>query len=285
MDERLMMNKLRDILLVEDREELLRLKKSLNDPTLLSQKVTPIIEEQLAFFKKNFPVEFRIAVEDIVEKKLENSKEELMEVIYPMLGQMVRKYIQHQFQLLKDSIEEQIRALFQRGIIGRLRYAIFGVKPQEMSERILSRLDGPIIEEIFVIEHHSGILLGSASRKDTIDLDMIAGMLTAIKSFVEDAFKRGNEQLEVIQYETFSMVIENFSTYYMVAAISGSISIQERMVLSTQLTTFAQKELCINLKKRDGSSHYEIKRRLEQYFFHPQKAVLPQEAKKQATHD
>lgn len=283
MDERLMMNKLRDILLVEDREELLRLKKSLNDPTLLSQKVTPIIEEQLAFFKKNFPVEFRIAVEEIVEKKLENSKEELLEVIYPTLGQMVRKYIQHQFQLLKDSIEEQIRAIFQRGIIGRLRYAIFGVKPQEMSERILSRLDGPTIEEIFVIEHYSGILLGSASRQDTIDLDMIAGMLTAIKSFVEDAFKRGNEQLEIIQYETFSIVIENFPTYYIVAAISSSISMQERMVLSTELIKFAQKELCINLKKRDGSSHYEIKRRLEQYFFHPQKATLPQEAKKQET--
>ena len=279
MDERLMINKLRDILLVEDREELLRLKKSLDDPALLSQKVTPIISEQLDFFKKNFPVEFRIAVEDIVAQKLESSKEELLEVIYPTLGLMVKKYIQHQFQLLKDGIEDQIRSIFQGGIIGRLRFALFGVKPREISEAVLSRLDGPNIEEIFVIEHFSGILLGSASRQETVDLDMVAGMLTAIKSFVEDAFKRGNEQLEVIQYGTFSMVIENFPTYYIVAALSGSVSARERMELSDELIKFAQKELLINLKKKDGSSHYEIKRRLEQYFFHSQKAVLPHELK------
>jgi hypothetical protein len=275
MDERLLINKLREILLVEDREELLRLKKSLDDPALLSRKVVPIIEEQLQFLKKNFPVEFRIAVEDIVEQKLERSKEELLEVIYPTLGQMVRKYIQHQIQLLRDSIEEQIQHVFQRGIIGRLRYALFGVKPKEMSEAILSRLNGPVIEEIFVIEHYSGILLGSASRQETIDLDMIAGMLTAIKSFVEDAFKRGNEQLEIIQYGTFSLLVENFPTYYIVAALSGAVSTHDRVELSNELVKFAQKELLMNLKKRDGSSHYEIKRRLEQYFFNTRKAVIP----------
>lgn len=283
MDERLMINKLKDILLAEDREELLRLKQLLNDPALLSEKVTPLIEEQLAFLKKNFPVEFRIAVEEIIEKKLESSREELLEIIYPALGQMIRKYIQHQFQLLKESIEEQIRSIFQRGIAGRLRYAVFGVKPEAISETILSNLDAPLIEEMFVIEHHSGILLGSASRQETIDLDMIAGMLTAIKAFVEDAFRRGNEQLEVIQYETFNILIENFPTYYIVAAMSGSVSTREKMLLSAELVKFAQKELSINLKKRDGSSHYEIKRRLEQYFFHSQKAVLPQEAKNKKT--
>ena len=33
--------------------------------------------------------------------------------------------------------------------------------------------------------YFSGILLGSASRNETIDLDVVAGMLTAIKQFVE----------------------------------------------------------------------------------------------------
>lgn len=280
-----MMNKLKDILLAEDREELLQLRKSLDDPILLSEKVTPIIQEQLAFFKKNFPVEFRIAVEEVIDRKLENSREELLEVIYPALGQMVKKYIQHQFQLLKDNIEEQIRAVFQRGIIGRLRYAIFGIKPKEMSELILSGLDSSAIEEIFVIEHFSGILLGSASKQDTIDLDMIAGMLTAIKSFVEDAFKRGNEQLEIVQYETFSLIVENFHTYYIVAALSGSISSKERAALSDELIRFAKEELRMNLKKQDGSSHYEIKQKIERRFFHPQKTTLADKSKNNNLHD
>ena len=275
----MLLNRLREILLVEDREELQQLKKLLDDPQLLSEKVSPIINDRLQFLKENFPVEFRIAVEEIIDRKLENSQQEIIEIISPALGLMIKKYIQHQFQLLKENIEEQIRNTFQIGIIGRIRYALFGVKSKKMAETILRKLDEPGIEEIYVIEHHSGILLGSASRQETIDLDMVAGMLTAIKAFVEDAFRRGNEKLESVQYGTFSIHLENFPTYYIAAAILGSISAQERSDLSDNLVKFADTELRLNLKKRDGSSHYEIKQRLEKHFFKPTKIFRPENLK------
>ena len=277
MDERQMMNQLREILLAEDRQELERLRELLDDPALWSEKVTPLINERLEFLKNHFPVEFRLAVDDIIEQKLEASRDELLDIIYPTLGQMIKKYIQHQFQLLKENLEEQIRNTFQRGIIGRLRYALFGVKPKEMSQTILSKMDGPVIEEIFVIEHHSGILLGSASLHESIDLDMIAGMLTAIKSFVEDAFRQGNEKLEAVQYGTFSILIENFHTYYIAAAVSGSVSSNERLALSADLAQFAQLELKMNMKKPDGTSNYLIRQKLEHHFFSPQKAIAANE--------
>ncbi|TAK44264.1 MAG: hypothetical protein EPO28_05055 [Saprospiraceae bacterium] len=283
MDERQMMNKLRELLLAEDRQELERLRRLLGDPALWSEKVTPLIDERLEFLKNNFPVEFRISVENIIEQKLEASRDELLDIIYPTLGQMIKKYIQHQIQLLKENLEEQLRNTFQRGFAGRLRYALSGVKPKEMSDSILSKIDGPVIEEIFVIEQHSGILLGSASRHDTIDLDMIAGMLTAIKSFVEDAFQRGDEKLEGVQYGTFSILIENFYTYYIAVAVSGSFSTNERMALSDSLAQFAQNDLKMNLKKRDGTSNYLIRQKLEHRFFNPQMATLHGEQNKNPT--
>lgn len=269
------MDKLKEILLAEDREELQRLRRVLDEPEQLTERVGPIIEERLDFMKNNFPVEFRLAVDKIIEQKLEASKDELLEIIYPTLGQMIKKYVQHQIQLLKESIEEQLRNTFQKGIIGRIRLAFFGVKAKQMSEEILSNLDGPLIEEIFVIEHHSGILLGSASRQNTIDLDMIAGMLTAIRSFVEDAFQRGEQQLESIRYETFTILLENFHNYYIAAAVSGAMSEKERGQLSDDLMKFAEAELKMNLKKKDGSSHHDIKTRLERQFFAPKVDGLP----------
>lgn len=269
-----MMDKLKDILLSEDREELQRLRQVLDEREQLSERVGPIIEERLDFMKNNFPVEFRLAVDKIIEHKLESSKDELLEIIYPTLGQMIKKYVQHQIQLLKESIEEQLRNTFEKGIIGRIRYALFGVKADKMSEEILSNLDGPVIEEIFVIEHQSGILLGSASRNDTVDLDMIAGMLTAIRSFVEDAFKRGEQQLESIRYETFTIILENFHNYYIAAAVSGPMSEKERSELSDDLMKFAETELKMNMKKKDGSSHHDIKMRLERRFFNSPVAQL-----------
>jgi hypothetical protein len=277
VNERQLMHRLRQILLKEDRTELEHLKETIESPRLLSEKVTPIIEERIDFLRNNFPKEFRLVVNDIVEHKLKASQDEILEVIYPTLGKMIKKYVQHQFQLLKESIDEQIRNTFSKGIIGRIRYALFGVKSKEMSTEILSRLDKTIIEEIFVIEHHSGILLGSASRKRKVDLDMVAGMLTAIKAFVEDAFNRGEEQLEIIQYGTFTIHLQNFPSYYIATALTGSLSAKEKEQLSENLIEFAEKELSIQLKKDDGSSNHIIKQRLEYHFIKPQLAALPKE--------
>ena len=274
--EQQLMSRLRQVILKEDRPELDYLKETIENPKLLSEKVTPIIEERFDFLKNNFPKEFQLAVNDIVERKLKASQDEILEIIYPTLGKMIKKYVQHQFQLLKESIDEQIRNTFNKGIIGRIRFALFGVKSKEISAEILSRLDKMTIEEIFVIEHHSGILLGSASRKGRVDLDMVAGMLTAIKAFVEDAFSRGEEQLEMVQYGTFTIYLQDFHSYYIATAITGSLSAAEKDQLLEDLIEFAKNELSIQLKKEDGSSNQIIKQKLDTYFIKPQLAVLPE---------
>ena len=56
---------------------------------------------------------------------------------------------------------------------------------------------------------------------ETIDKDMISGMLTAIKSFVEDAFKTGNDNLESIEYGLYNIHIQNFKTYYIAVVVHG----------------------------------------------------------------
>lgn len=277
MDDKLLMNRLRQILLAEDREELQRLKDTLNDPVLLSKKVSPLIEEHLEFMRENFPGEYRLVVDSMIEAKLKASREEILDTISPVMGRMIRKYIQHQFQELKETMEQQLRKRLEGGIIGRLRRFFFGFEPKEMTDAIFSSLNGPKIDEIFVIEQHSGILLGSASRHDTVDLDMIAGMLTAIRSFVEDAFRQGTQNLEQVHYETYSILLENYHSYYIATAVEGSISAKERRELSEQLGKFVEEELNINLKKNDGSPQLLIKNRLEHYFFEPQKAILPKE--------
>ena len=267
---------LRQILLREERNEVEELKAILNDPDQLAEKISPIIERHLTEMKQNFPVEYNSTIERIVTKKLENSQEELHNAISPVMGQMIRKYVQHQFQLLKESLDAQMNATLNHGVIGKVR-RLFGGKKQVASEEIIANLDCPVIEEIYVIEHHSGILLGSASRSATIDIDVIAGMLTAIKSFVEDAFKRGKEDLEMIQYGTFTILLENFHSYYIAAAVSGSMSMQERVDLENDLAKFAEKELRVNLQKENGSANLIIKQKLEEYFFKPKNKALEKE--------
>lgn len=236
-----LLQELQSILLKDDREALERLQETIDDPVLLSEKVSPIIEKQMAFFKENFPKEFKATVDKMIEKKLKESQEEILDVIYPVMGKMIKKYVNHQIQMVKDSIDETIKNTFSsKGVLWRLKTAVFGIKA---SDQIIHELKDYRIEEIYVIQRNSGLLFGSASTEKTIDQDVIAGMLTAIKSFVEDAFKREREDLEMIQYGTYKILLQNFYSYYVAIAISGSMSSTEREVLANQLLTFAEENL------------------------------------------
>ena len=62
-----------------------------------------------------------------------------------------------------------------------------------------------------VIEQGSGIVASEYSKTQNIDQDTVAGMLTAIKSFAEDAFQAETQSLEYIEYENYHIHLQNFS--------------------------------------------------------------------------
>ena len=125
-------------------------------------------------------------------------------------------------KVLSDNINYQIqRTLSYKAIKRKVLSKFTGVSEQDM---IIAELNEPKVEQVFVIEKGSGIIISSSSKQESIDEDMIAGMLTAIKSFVEDAFKKDEQSLESIQYELFEIHIQNFTTYYFAVVISGGFN-------------------------------------------------------------
>lgn len=232
-----MLQRLRGILLEADRKEIEAIKATLYEEEKLAERVNPILEKRIERIKSNFEQELGTQVNQRIEIKLEASKEQLLNVIYPVLGQMIRKFVTYQFQLLKDSIDAQLNQVFSsRGLLGQLRSRLFGIKSSDM---VLRDLDKPMIQEVYVIQRDSELLLGSYSREQMIDKDMVAGMLTAIKSFVEDAFQREKEELERIEYGNYIILIQNFFSYYIAVALTGSLSSSERAHIVEHLAAFA----------------------------------------------
>nr|MBP7184255.1 hypothetical protein [Saprospiraceae bacterium] len=99
--ETISMDVLREILLKKDREELKQLQDLINNQNKLSEKITPIIEQRLDFLKNNFPKEYDAAVTKIFESKIKESQADLLNVIYPVMGKMIMKFITLQFQQTK----------------------------------------------------------------------------------------------------------------------------------------------------------------------------------------
>jgi len=269
IDDDVLMNKLRDIILREDRGALAQLAETINDPEKFSEKVTPIVNERIDFLKDNFPKEYTAAVEQIVDNKLKNFKDDILNHLSPSLGKMIKKYVTFQIQELKDKIDESLKSTFSVSSIKQKFKAMWsGV---DESELVLTKISEVVIEEIYVIQKDSGLLKGHASRNQTIDSDVIAGMLTAIKSFVQDAFNRDgdSEDLEMIKYGTHKIFIQTFHSYYIAVAASGALSNKEQEKLATNVAEFAENELKQGSNISDEESK-KISESLYQYFIETQ---------------
>ena len=270
--ETMLMAQLKDILLREDRSALENLQRTLNEKQLLAEKINPIVEDHLAYLRQNFPKEYTQIVNRMVEQKLKSSQAEIIDVLYPVLGKLINKYIAHQFQELKDGIDARIDALFsKRGLVWWFRNRVLGLNDADV---LLADLDVPILEEIFVIQRDSGLLVGSAALYPTENRDVVAGMLTAIKSFVEDAFERKQEDLELIQYGTYKIWIENMPHHYFAVALSGSMLNTEGVELRNQIIDFIQNTDALKLRDVDSETQATISQALDNQFIAPQRIRL-----------
>ena len=271
-DDTILMAQLKEILLREDRSALEELQRTLNEKQLLAEKINPIVEDHLTFLRQNFPKEYAKIVNRMVEQKLKTSQTEILDVIYPVMGKMINKYITYQFQEMKDSINARIDAFFSKqGVLWWIRNKIFGL---DNAELLLSSLDEPVIEEIFIIQRDSGLLYGSAALYPSVNRDVVAGMLTAIKSFVEDAFERDNEDLEMIQYGTYKIIIENMPSHFFAVAISGSMSNAEGAVLRNQIIDFIQENELLRSPDFNSEIQEKISQSLDNHFIVPQRERL-----------
>lgn len=242
-----LLQQLKNLLLTEDRMLIARL------------------EDDLQYLKTHFPENYERVVNGLIEEKIRNSKEELVEVIYPLLGSMVTKYIEHQFQMLKESIEARLHEMRERlSFWKRLKMRFSKVSEAEL---ILAATDAPKVLEVFLVERFSGLLLAHAAKKENFDKEAVAGMLTAIKSFVEDAFQRPNEELDYIAYGSAKILVQNYPKYYIAALVEGSISANERYLLEQRLHDFILNEYNFTPENPDYFNFDRISRLLEERFF------------------
>jgi len=237
---------LREILLVDDREVASAVNKRLNviSETIekrekLSKKVDPIIKVRLDKFIADIPTTLGPTITRTLQQEIENSQDKVVEALYPIMGKMIKRYVQNEIKRLSETINKKVNNTFSVGALRRKIQSRFtGVKESDL---LLSEADPPIINEIFVIQKGSGILLGNHSKTTTLDKDMVSGMLTAIKSFVEDAFSGGSQNLEAIEYELYTIHVQNFFSFYIAVVVSGNYNRSFESKLENKLLSLSQK--------------------------------------------
>ena len=220
---------LRELLLGDDhkdREQLekqvVELREDFNTRQRLQQKIDPIIEDKLDYMRKHFPEMFGPALTLAIKQQIRESQDEVIDALYPIMGKLIKKYIVVELTALSEKIDQQLEQAFSWDMWRRRLKA--WVTGQSLGKEIITAAMQPTIQEVFVIEQHSSVLLGSYSRQNVMDRDMIAGMMTAIRGFAKDAFAKEHQDLETIEYETYKILIKNFHTFYVAVTVSGVVT-------------------------------------------------------------
>lgn len=220
---------LKTILLTDDRvyaetiaSKIDVLEETLRERQKLSERVSPIIKDEINEFSLSIPEKLGPVITETLRIQIVEAKDQVVEALFPILGLMVKKYVASEIKILSERIDQMTKDAFSINGLSRRFSSIFtGTNHPDV---ILSRAAQAQVEQVFIIEKGSGILLASYGIKQTIDEDMLSGMLTAIKAFVEDAFMQSGRNLKSIAYDLYELHLQDFPSYYIVTAISGTFT-------------------------------------------------------------
>ncbi len=261
------LNILKDILLTDEREyassiqkKIELLEETINKQKNLSQKIDPIIDEKLKEFVAEIPKTLGPVITETLKEEIKNSQNAVVEALFPIMGKMIKKYIQHEIRVLSEQINSKLNNSFSfENLKRRFKAKFLGVNEGEL---VLQESLRPKIEQLMVIEKGSGLIISEYSKTMDIEEDMVAGMLTAIKSFAEDAFEQDNQELQYIEYDTYHIHIQNFSSYYIAVVISGTFNVIFKGELENKLLDFAQN----HINKNDLENREAFSKKLKAYF-------------------
>ncbi len=248
MSETHKLRQLKELLLHEDRDEIALLQAKITElesiiekQEQLATRVNPIIDKKLEKYTADIPDKLGPTITESLKNEIANSKDAVVDALFPIIGKMIKKYIQQEFKLLSDKINAQLQESFSfKGWRRKIKSKVSGIDEESL---LINDLGTTEIQEIFIIEKNSGILKGNFSKTNTIDKEVLSAMLTAIKSFVEDAFKTGNDSLESIEYGLYNIHIQNFNSYYIAVVVHGVFDSAYEAKLEQELLSFAEKFL------------------------------------------
>jgi hypothetical protein len=238
--------RLQDLLFKEDRDlaehirqEVNLLREELVSPEEIQERVQPFIEMKVEYLQENFPELFGPALADTIKKQIVEQQDEMIDALYPIIGRLIRKFLTKELERLQERIDKSLNETFSwEGWVRRVRGWFKGESSRDQVVREITK--GEVVE-VFIVDQDSGLLAGAWSRSEHADRDMVAGMLTAIKSFVESAFEAGQQDLEMIEYENYKITLHNFRTFYIAVIISGPVTAEFKSELSDLVMAFPEK--------------------------------------------
>lgn len=192
---------------------------------------SPVIGELLKDTIKHSSTEIAIIMAPIMGKAIKevvkNERDEIVDALYPVIGNMISKFVAETFKEVMQEINQKVQSTFSFEMMRRkITAKIKGISETEL---LLQSSARPyMIQSVFLIHKETGILISerSASGIESIEPEMVASMLTAIRSFVNDWISKNSDHFELneIEFGNSTIRLEVAGCCYLAIVLKGSIN-------------------------------------------------------------
>ncbi|WP_434658688.1 OmpA family protein [Sulfurimonas sp. NW9] len=160
-----------------------------------------------------------------IKDQVKNEKDEIVDALYPVIGNMISKFVSQSFKDMIDEINTKVQTTFSYETLKRKIVAkIKGISETELLLQSSTKLNK--VESVFLIHKESGLLVSERSIKnhESIEPEMVASMLSAIRSFVNDWISKNSDSLELneIEFGNYTIYLEVAGCCYLAVVLSGT---------------------------------------------------------------
>ncbi len=237
-----------------DNQDLQRLSRLVQDPELFSEEISLLLPLAIRRLYERGDIDlgtFRQLIEEVLTQSVRENPRTMANILFPIMMPAIRKAVSEDIKRMMESLNTTLENGFSPNRIGWRLQALFSGK--KYAEIVLSHAYVFKVNQVFLIHRSTGLLLHQVfdgELKEFSDADMVSSMLSAIKDFVQDSFKRDKEeQLDTIAVGDFNIWIEQGPHAIIAAIVEGN----------------APRDLRITLKEAIEAIHVNFNYELERF--------------------
>jgi outer membrane protein OmpA-like peptidoglycan-associated protein len=194
-----------------------------NSPADIAKAIAPeiglAIKEQIRLDKESIAQALAPEMGKAITAQIALERDSMVDALYPVIGSTIAKYMAEAIKTINEKVSNSLSI---EGVRRKIRSQVQGVSEAEL---ILRESMPFTVQAIFLIHKASGLVIAEAQHSGEYQLEseMVAGMLTAISSFVNECIVQPGQisELNQIEYGDSKIMLEIAGYCYLAVVTKG----------------------------------------------------------------
>jgi outer membrane protein OmpA-like peptidoglycan-associated protein len=194
-----------------------------NSPADIAKAIAPeiglAIKEQIRLDQESIVEAIAPEMGKAITAQIKLERDSMVDALYPVIGSTISRYMAEAIKTINEKVSNAISV---EGFGRKIRSQVQGVSEAEL---ILKESVPFTVQAAFLIHKASGLVISEVQNSGSYQLEseMVAGMLTAIRSFVNECIVQPGEasELNQIEYGDSKIMLEVAGYCYMAVVIKG----------------------------------------------------------------